>query len=214
MGREFLDIFESWAASYDHTVSSEDNEYREVFKHYELILEKVAHLSKGHVLEFGAGTGNLTKKLLREGHTVTAIEPSKEMRRIFKEKIPGHLNYDILDGDFLRFEVSQPVDTIVSTYAFHHLTDQEKSKAISIYQKLLKKGGKVVFADTMYQSEIAQLEGIEEAKNANLLSLAKDLETEYYSTIPFLEKEFTKNSFDVTFTQCNSFVWILDAMKR
>lgn len=35
----------------------------------------------------------------------------------------------ISDGDFLTFPVPEgEIDTVVSTYAFHHLTDEEKRK--------------------------------------------------------------------------------------
>lgn len=215
MGREFLDVFESWASSYDETVSGGVNvEYREVFRNYDSILEWVSFYSWGHVLEFGAGTGNLTEKILKRGLTVTSIEPSKAMREISISKLYRSSNVVILDGDFIEFLVPSCVDTIVSTYAFHHLTDEEKSEAISLYRKLLKNGGKIIFADTMFKSISAYQHAIEEAKEANFLALAKDLETEYYTTIPYLEDVMTSNDLVVTFRQCNNFVWIMEAIKH
>ncbi|MBS4189502.1 class I SAM-dependent methyltransferase [Bacillus sp. FJAT-49705] len=211
MGREFLELFEKWADSYDETVAGTDIEYREVFKGYQLILDHVAEHSYGHVLEFGSGTGNLTEKLVRKGLKVTAIEPSHAMREISLEKLKGKAN--ILDGDFLSFPVISPIDTIVSTYAFHHLTDVEKAKAIAKYAKLLKTGGKIIFADTMYPSIAEYEKAIEDAKSANFLALAKDLQSEYYPTIPFLQKITEENGFLVTFQRCNDFVWIMDSVK-
>lgn len=211
MGREFLELFETWATTYDDTVAGTDIEYREVFKGYQSILEQVAELSFGHVLEFGAGTGNLTEKLVRKGHMVSAIEPSQAMRDIAHEKLNGKVNF--LDGDFLSFPAMEPVDTIVSTYAFHHLTDKEKAEAIAIYAKLLKTGGKIIFADTMYPSNIEHKQAIEDAKSANFLALVKDLQTEYYTTIPYLQMILEENGFFVTFHRCNDFVWIMDSVK-
>ena len=60
MGREFIELFEDWADYYDDTVTGHDDEYREVFKGYEEILDRVVNISCGYVLEFGVGTGNLT----------------------------------------------------------------------------------------------------------------------------------------------------------
>jgi putative AdoMet-dependent methyltransferase len=214
VGREFLDVFESWASSYDDTVLGVDVEYFEVFRNYQSILEQVSLLSQGHVLEFGAGTGNLTEKLLKRGLTVTAIEPSQAMRKIFQTKLLGNPNVVILDGDFLDFPVPNCLDTIVSTYAFHHLTDEEKAEAISMYRKLLRRGGKIVFADTMYPSKSKYHQAIENAKAAKFLALAKDLQTEYYTTIPFLQEVVKANDFHATFRQCNHFVWIMEAVKR
>jgi putative AdoMet-dependent methyltransferase len=211
MGREFLDLFETWSDSYDDTVIGNDIEYREVFKNYDNILDSVVTRSKGHVVEFGVGTGNLTEKLLNERHTVTGIEPSPAMRKKAVEKLQGKT--DIIDGDFLDFRAPVLIDTIVSTYAFHHLTDDEKSKAIAHYGKLLKHGGKIVFADTMYQSKEAHQQAIAEAEDAGFHSLAKDLQTEYYTTIPFLQTVLEENGFKVNFDRCNNFVWIVEAEK-
>lgn len=211
MGREFIELFETWAASYDDTVAGADIEYREVFKGYQSILDQVADLSYGHVVEFGAGTGNLTEKLVSKGYIVTAIEPSQAMREIALKKLNEKVN--ILDGDFLAFPPIESIDTIVSTFAFHHLTDKEKAKAITKYAKLLKTGGKIIFADTMYLSDEKYKQAIEDAKSANYLALVKDLQTEYYSTIPYLQKILKKNGFNVTFYRCNDFVWIMNAVK-
>lgn len=101
MGREFIELFEEWADYYDDTVTGYDDEYREVFKGYEQILDRVVEKSYGHVLEFGVGTGNLTTRLVKAGLQVTGIEPSTAMRKKAMEKLESHI--DIVDGDFLDF---------------------------------------------------------------------------------------------------------------
>lgn len=212
MGREFLDLFEQWAGSYDETVVGYDLEYKEVFLRYEQILDAVAARSQGHVVEFGTGTGNLTKKLIETGLHVTGIEPSPAMRKIAEEKLGGTVQ--ILDGDFIYFPEIENVSTFVSTYAFHHLTDEEKTAAVAHYGKLLSKDGKIVFADTMFESEEDYYKSIVKAKDQGFHNLAKDLETEYYTTIPVLKNIFENNGFRVTFTRCNDFVWLMEGVKQ
>ena len=90
---------------------------------------------------------------------------------------------------------------------------KKKQKAIAIYGKLLHSGGKIVFADTMYQSKEAHQQAIQDAKDAGFLNLATDLATEYYTTIPFLKNIFEENGFTVSFERCNQFVWIVEAEK-
>jgi putative AdoMet-dependent methyltransferase len=211
MGREFLELFEQWADYYDETVVGHDEEYKEVFLHYDRILEEVAKRSKGHVVEFGVGTGNLTSKLLEQGLAVTGIEPSQAMRSIANEKLGSRLQ--VIDGDFLSFPEAKKIDTFVSTYAFHHLTDKEKEQAIENYGNLLASGGKIVFADTMYESEEAYNRAISDALSNGFLNLATDLKTEYYTTIPVLRAMLEKQGFQVRFDKCNKFVWILEAEK-
>lgn len=211
MGREFLDLFDEWAKDYDQAVLGKDPQYLEVFSNYEQILSEVANLSYGKVLEFGVGTGNLTKVLFDNGYDVVGIEPSTEMRKIAKQKLPGQI--PIKEGDFLTFPLEKDINTIVSSYAFHHLTDKEKEKAFQIYSSLLKIQGKVVFADTMFASDNAFTTIIEEAKEKGYNRLAEDLLSEYYTTIPNLKRIAEDTGFSVHFTQFNDFVWILDATK-
>ena len=212
MGREFLHLFDEWAEYYDDTVAGNDKEYEEVFYNYDEILQEVADLSLGKVMEFGPGTGNLTEKLLIKGHSVVAIEPSSTMRKIAESKIKSK-NVTFLDGDFFQFPNDEQIDAIVSTYAFHHLTDQEKKDAVKQYGNLLQVGGKIVFADTMFINENAHNEAIKDAERKGFLKLADDLRTEYYPTIPYMEKILKENGFVVTFKRCNQFVWILHALK-
>ena len=213
MGREFLDLFENWAHTYDSTVSGQDQEYKEVFVRYDQILEAVTNKSGQVVLEFGVGTGNLTQKLIDSGKKVYGIEPSAPMR----EKAINKLSANVLlsDGDFLSFpKPLEDIDTIVSTYAFHHLTDNEKNDAISSYSSLLKKNGKIVFADTVFVDDVAHKQMIKEAIQQNYFNLANDLETEYYTTLSVLTTIFENNGFTVTFTKMNQFVWLIEAVKR
>jgi putative AdoMet-dependent methyltransferase len=212
MGREFVDIFEDWAEDYDHTVSGQDPEYKAVFQDYDNILEKVTKSSVGTILEFGVGTGNLMKKLLSNNHRVIGIEPSEAMREIAKEKLPDAI---ILDGDFLNFpKPTIEVNTIVSTYAFHHLTDAEKEIAIKNFAGLLPKGGRVVFADTMFTSTKAKQRKIQDAEKKGFHLLAEDLRREYYPTIETVEEIFVENNFIVSFQQMNEFAWLIIANNK
>jgi len=214
MGREFLDVFEGWADSYDSTVTGHDVEYKEVFSRYDDILNDVVQKSGLTVLEFGVGTGNLTQKLLNNNKKVYGVEPSKPMREIALEKL-HNFDFTIEDGDFIVFnKPTAQIDTIVSTYAFHHLTDTEKNQAISQYSNLLEKGGKIVFADTMFENKQEYTMTIYSAKQNGFHNLAKDLETEYYTTIPVLREIAKQNGFTVEFTRFNHFVWVMEATKQ
>ncbi|WP_335869274.1 class I SAM-dependent DNA methyltransferase [Bacillus sp. 2205SS5-2] len=212
MGREFLDIFEEWADSYDKTVEGHDLQYKEVFEGYEEILTMVCERSSGTIWEFGSGTGNLSAKLVQKGYNVIGIEPSKEMRAVFQKKFGESIS--VVDGDFLSYSVDGKPDTIVSTYAFHHLTDTEKAQAFHQYGNLLNKGGKIVFADTMYLSSQAYSDGIEKAEKQGFEDLAQDLKREHYTTIPALTQMAEEAGFSVTFIRCNAFVWLMEAIKQ
>lgn len=212
MGREFLDIFEDWASDYDQSVSGSDPEYVAVFENYENILSEVTRLAVGNVLEFGIGTGNLSKKLMEKGHQVIGVEPSEPMRAIAKQKMP---QLKIVDGDFLSFpKISIPIQTIASTYAFHHLTDQEKEEAVVKAKEMLPLDGKIIIGDTMFKSQEEKDNTIQDAKQKGFTNLVEDLEREYYPTLDVIESALEKNGFDVTFKQMNHFVWIATAERK
>lgn len=211
MGREFIPLFEDWAEFYEDTVSGHDIEYKAVFENYDKILQKVALRSKGTVLEFGVGTGNLTEKLLSLGRVVYGVEPSKAMR----EKTSARFaDLQLYDGDFITFpELPGKVGSIVSTYAFHHLTDGEKDEALKMYSKLLDEHGKIVFADTAFLNEDHREERHRIVKEQGYENLLADLKREYYTTLEILERLFEKNGFQVTFEKMNSYVWLMEAVK-
>ena len=212
MGREFLDLFQDWADSYDDTVTGKDVEYQAVFEQYDRILDEVVSRSKGRVVEFGPGTGNLTKRLLDAGFEVIPYEPSPEMRAVGMQKLGKDVTFR--DGDFLDFSLKGHVDSIVSSYAFHHLTDEEKGKAFSIYGKLLVQGGKIVFADTMFETDQHYQAAISQAIKKEYFNLAEDLKREYYTTLDVLRELVDRNGFSVAFHQVNTFVWIMEATKK
>ncbi|OAI88989.1 SAM-dependent methyltransferase [Exiguobacterium sp. KKBO11] len=205
----FMDVFTEWASTYDETVTGHDPEYKEVFRRYDEILDTVADKAQSPVIEFGAGTGNLTQRLLARHDAVLAVEPSPEMRAILTEKIPS---LDVQDGHFLSFEAKE-ARSFVSTYAFHHLTDEEKGEAIDLMASHLPADGKIVYADTMFVSEEARLQTIREARAQGFDALAEDLEREFYPLIPVMEELFTSRGFTVKFIQYNHFVWLVEAEK-
>src|SRR5690625_7885684 len=87
MSDEFTELFDQWSAVYDETVAGGDVEYKDVFASYDDILNRIVKRSHGQVLEFGVGTGNLTKKLVESGLHVVGVEPSHKMREIAKRKL-------------------------------------------------------------------------------------------------------------------------------
>lgn len=211
MGREFIPLFDDWAEFYEDTVSGLDIEYKEVFENYDKILQTVALRSNGTVLEFGVGTGNLTEKLISLRRVVYGVEPSKVMRAKTKARFT---DLHLYDGDFINFpELPGKVDSIVSTYAFHHLTNEEKDTALKLYSKLLGDQGKIVFADTAFVNEEHREERHRIVKEQGHENLLADLKREYYTTLDILERLFEKNGFQVSFEKMNSYVWLMEAVK-
>lgn len=214
MGREFLEVFTGWAEEYDAFVEGQNEEYRAVFKDYEEVLDAIVSKSGESVLEFGIGTGNLTAKLVDASKRVYPVEPSEEMRQLAQEKLPKTLT--LIDGDMQRFPLPDfPIDTIVSSYVFHHLTDTEKAEAMRNYVDLLEENGKVIFADTLFVSQQAFDQMIEQAEDLQYHELVADLKREYYSLLENMYSIFKQAGLTkISFTQMNEFVWIVEGRKE
>jgi len=212
MGREFVALFDQWSNDYDQTVMGHNQQYQEVFEHYEEILHTVVSEVSGSILEFGVGTGNLTEKLIAAGHKVYGVEPSQGMIHQVKKR---NLNFELFEGDFLEFPpLPEPIDAIVSTYAFHHLNDAEKEQAISIYAKLLSLNGKIVFADTIFHDQESRHQIEDEVASQGYTELLTDLRTEYYTTMDVLQAILSKYGFITHFSRLNKYVWLMNAQKE
>ena len=120
-------------------------------KRIKSILQMVDRLIEDNqkkALDFGAGTGNLTGKLLRIGYTVTAIDISAEMCAVLKRKYETYIeaekltviNSSIEDVNFDRAEF----DLVTCFSVLHHLPDYVD--AICRLSVFLKKGG-VMYLD-------------------------------------------------------------------
>jgi ubiquinone/menaquinone biosynthesis C-methylase UbiE len=110
------------------------------------VLKMVDQLIEGNqkrALDFGAGTGNLTGKLLDMNYTVTAIDISAEMCAILKKKYNAHLKAKKL------FVINSPIENVsfdrgefdlITCYSvLHHLPDYVG--AVQRLSAFLKKGG-------------------------------------------------------------------------
>ncbi|WP_215142549.1 class I SAM-dependent methyltransferase [Exiguobacterium qingdaonense] len=207
MNLPFMDIFKDWAKNYDTAVGGHDEQYHEVFVGYEQMLDEVALNVTGTVLEFGVGTGNLSARI-QKGNPLIAIEPSPEMRQIAIDK----LGIEVQEGDFLRYPDVPHIDTVVSSYAFHHLTDSEKETAIGQYARTWGHP-KFVLLDTMFESPTSRQDIIDWATAKGYSDLVEDLNREYYPYTTTIRSMLETNGYKVTMTQKNKFVWLVVATK-
>ncbi|MGV2929012.1 pyridoxal-phosphate dependent enzyme [Macrococcus capreoli] len=205
----FMDIFKDWATEYDNFVSGQDPEYKDVFMNYEFMIEQAVKHAQGAVVEFGPGTGNLTRYLLNKGLNVRAIEPSAEMAEIGEQKT----GITFERGDFLSFD-PQMTDTFISSFAFHHLTDIEKDIALGKYAELLNEDGRVIILDTVFNSQEEKDEIIAYYKEREFNNLVEDLNREYYPLKETMAAMATRNGFDYEATQLNRFAHLQILKKK
>jgi ubiquinone/menaquinone biosynthesis C-methylase UbiE len=112
------------------------------------MLDNLVSDNHKNALDVGAGTGNLTGKLLKMGYNVVAIDISAEMCAILQKKYGDYLKEGKLTV------INQPIETLgfdagkfdlITCYSvLHHLPDYVVAlKTLSVF---LKKGG-VIYID-------------------------------------------------------------------
>ena len=149
--------FDLWADGYDKSVqlSEEDNEYP--FAGYKDVLNTIYNIihrkEKAKVLDIGFGTGVLTKKLYDDGYEIYGIDFSERMLEISKEKMPlaKLVQYDFSRGLPKELENIQ-FDYIISTYAMHHLEDEDKIKLINKLEEYLSRDGRIIIGDIAFET--------------------------------------------------------------
>lgn len=101
-------------------------------------LEEVLDLRPGRVVvDVGAGTGKLTRRLVETGARVVAVEPVDGMRTRLREVLP---DLDIRAGvaEALPLEPAE-ADTIVAAQAFHWFDGEA---ALAEWHRVLRPGGR------------------------------------------------------------------------
>lgn len=121
------------------------------------------------VIEFGAGTGMMTKELRALGHPVIATEPMAEMRREFHGRFkptPNHIHQDVFAGDIfgslidatdrrmLELEGAVAHFTVVS-YAC--MNPEQLRQAFKFVRSRLAKGAVFVFDVINYAAAASNL---------------------------------------------------------
>jgi len=121
------------AGEYDDTQQSP--EYRACA---DLVIEHAAPDPEDVVLDLGTGTGAIALALAPSAARVIGRDISAGMLDRAREKAreDGIDNVEFGEGRFRAPKVDGPVDVVVSNFAMHHLSDDEKREAIAVVADL------------------------------------------------------------------------------
>lgn len=200
--------FNRWAKSYDDDVKKDIGELK-IYKNYDLILQTVydsveaLDRRNSNILEIGVGTGNLASKFLEKNYEIIGIDQSREMLSVAKEKYPS---LKVRLGEFLKIPYdNNSFDIIISTYAFHHLNEEEKCIAIEEMIRVLKDNGVIIIGDLMFESKEWEQQILKNLSQKQIDAI-KD---EYYSYIDLLSDEFNKYNKSLEYNRIDEFNYII-----
>ena len=204
------------ASDYDTDVRNENDPIRAGYHHVLAWVITEARIgSSSRVLELGSGTGNLSCLIARCGELV-CVDLSEQMEAIARSKLAHIANRRFIKADILQVfdHEGAPVDSIISTYAVHHLTDQEKRLLFENVFASLVSGGRAVFGDLMVQNQEEKTAKIREYLAKGDVKTAETIEEEFFWAIDVAVQDLTGLGFHVETKRFSDLSWGVVALKE
>jgi putative AdoMet-dependent methyltransferase len=163
-------------------------------------------------LDIGAGTGNLTGRLLQTGAEVCAVEQSRQMLAICRSKYP---KAQAKLGNLLALPYFDAQFHFAATsFAFHHVSEDQQLLGLEEIDRVLKPHGRVAITGLMFEhaeARKAQYEQLQEAGENDLLSL---LGRCYPSDRSLLLQWFREHGFITVQQQMNKWIHMVYAVRK
>ena len=136
------DFFAGKAKDYDKEVTRVDN----VTRIANLILKEIKYQKEFNIMDFGSGTGLLLSKIAPYVNKITAIDISKSMNEILRNKRNTiDCTIEILELDLSKSIINQKFNGIISSMTVHHVKDTEK--LFEKFYNMLDRNGSIAIAD-------------------------------------------------------------------
>ena len=170
------------AAGYDRDVLNEADPIR---AGYDALLDWVAARAEAgsgsRVLELGAGTGNLSGRLPACAELV-CVDVSDEMAKIARNKLARREGVRWVCADLLEYfdAPGAPFDSVISSYAIHHLVEDEKQQLFGRIASRLARGGRAAFGDLMFENAEAARDLLDSYRASGRGVLADEIEDEFF----------------------------------
>ncbi|MBN1995277.1 MAG: class I SAM-dependent methyltransferase [Anaerolineae bacterium] len=216
MKSQFAEAFnhDEDAPAYDNDVLDETHPIR---AGYDAVLnwvsEKSAHTC-GAILDLGAGTGNLSRRL-KNFKRLVCVDVSDNMLNIARRKLAGLNNVEYVKTDLLAYFFNDPplFDAIVSTYAIHHLTEAEKPILFEKIYAALPPGGRAVFGDLMFADAAAQAQLAQKFQNEGRPDVVADFADEFFWFVDQANASLTGLGFETEIKRFSDLSWGIAARK-
>lgn len=138
----------------DHVTDAEEIARGRGFRQLrDRIVDLAAPRATDVVVDVGSGTGLLSLALAPRVEQIWAIDISPSMVDYLRTKAAsaGIDNIDVAVASAVSLPlVDGLADVVVSNYCFHHVDDAGKRRALQEAMRVLRPGGRLVFADMMF----------------------------------------------------------------
>jgi predicted TPR repeat methyltransferase len=97
------------------------------------------------ILDFGCGTGLFGMEFLPYAKSLTGVDSSEGMLKLFNEKTRDYENVRSIRINLERDSLRRKYDLIISSMTFHHL--ERPGEMIDRFETMLKEGGRIAIVD-------------------------------------------------------------------
>lgn len=166
------------------------------------------------VLELGTGSGNLATRLTNY-RELTCVDISEKMMELAKHKLSHANNVEYTISDLLQFfdVTDKTFDCIVSTYAIHHLTEDEK---MFLFEKIyfhLNAGGSFICGDVMFENEQAKQDLLKKYIEEDIQQVIHDIHDEFFWDLSAARKKWQSLGGKVEVKRFSELSWGIHATK-
>ncbi len=183
MKSQFGDKFnhDGWETLYDNDVADETHPIRAGYQRCLDWIAKKAQITRSDsVVDLGIGTGNLSQRL-PGCHHVIGVDISQKMMAVAATKVTVHDHLSLIHSDLLAyFDDAPKIDAVVSSYAIHHLTEDEKQQLFRRIDAVLKPGGRAVFGDLAFADADARTQAIAYYEENGRSDIVFDIQDEFF----------------------------------
>ncbi|WP_026074205.1 MerR family transcriptional regulator [Brevibacillus massiliensis] len=196
--------FDCQASMYDDLVKEDYDQA------LDLTVEWISPEAGEQGLDIGIGTGNLAGKFQERGIKMAGLDQSREMLKQCQRKYPAiptkignFLAIPYMDGTF---------DFIVTSFAFHHLTDEQKPLALEEMRRVLKPHGRICITDLMFADMQKRTDFLRKLENEKKAAEIRQIEDKYYSDRSQLLCWFDAHGYITKHMQINDLLHIVLAV--
>lgn len=211
---------DSQASRYDENVRNEEDPIRTGYDETLSWVAEQANIRPASlVLDLGSGTGNLSHRI-PPCASLTCVDLSEKMTAIARQKLADRSQVEYVQADLMEYfaadssQTGPPqFDAIISTYAVHHLTEDEKMRFFQHIWDHVRPDGRAVFGDLMLENQDVEEPLKEHFRQIGQAYVAEDIEEEFFWYVDTASKALTELGFQIEVKRFSTLSWGIAAHK-
>nr|WP_276913061.1 methyltransferase domain-containing protein [Aneurinibacillus aneurinilyticus] len=205
--------FDRRAMSYDSELHHHHAGF-DVRNHYKQVLDLTVKWVNPRIgekgLDIGTGTGNLAGRFSDKGISIAGVDQSREMLAQCRSKYP---KMETKLGNFLALPyVDSQFDFVVTSLAFHHITNEQQPLALEEMKRVLKPSGRICITDLMYESIEDRERYIKRLKQQGQEEAIHLIENKHYAFLPDVLYWFEENDYITKHKRIDNLLYIVYAV--